>query len=179
MTTTNKETNNMDNSQSDEALVVNTESEAAASPSDEWAKDLLDKDKQSATSLDQADGIRSALEKRGAIEPVIKSGNGIFGELDGEPDDASRLIKDQSLIMDIPVDLSVEIGRAQLSIKNILALQQGSVVELNCAAGEPMVILVNGKAIAMGEVVVVNEKFGVRLTDVIDPQSRMTKLGAR
>ena len=79
-------------------------------------------------------------------------------------------------ILDIPVSLSMEIGRTQISIKNLLQLNQGSVVALDRLAGEPMDVLVNGTLIAHGEVVVVNEKFGIRLTDVISAQDRVKKL---
>jgi flagellar motor switch protein FliN/FliY len=79
-------------------------------------------------------------------------------------------------ILDIPVTLSMEIGRTKISIRNLLQLNQGSVVELDRLAGEPMDVLVNGTLIAHGEVVVVNEKFGVRLTDVISAQERIRKL---
>jgi flagellar motor switch protein FliN len=80
------------------------------------------------------------------------------------------------VILDIPVTISMEIGRTQISIRNLLQLNQGSVVELDRFAGEPMDVLVNGTLIAHGEVVVVNEKFGIRLTDVISPSERVRKL---
>lgn len=80
------------------------------------------------------------------------------------------------VILDIPVTVSLEIGRTRLPIRNLLQLNQGSVVELDRLAGEPMDVLVNGTLIAHGEVVVVNEKFGVRLTDIISPQERVKKL---
>lgn len=80
------------------------------------------------------------------------------------------------MILDIPVNLSVEIGRTRISIRNLLKLNQGSVVELTRLAGEPMDIFVNGTLIAHGEVVVVNEKFGIRLTDVISAAERVKKL---
>ena len=83
---------------------------------------------------------------------------------------------DIDLIMDIPVTLTVELGRTKVPIKNILQLAQGSVVELDGLAGEPMDVLVNGCLIAQGEVVVVNDKFGIRLTDIITPSERMRKL---
>lgn len=79
-------------------------------------------------------------------------------------------------IMDIPVTISMEIGRTSINIRNLLHLNQGSVVELDRLAGEPMDVLVNGTLIAHGEVVVVNEKFGIRLTDVISPTERIKKL---
>ncbi|VAW86984.1 Flagellar motor switch protein FliN [hydrothermal vent metagenome] len=80
------------------------------------------------------------------------------------------------MILDIPVTVSVEIGRSKINIRNLLKLNQGSVVELDRLAGEPMDVIVNGTLIAHGEVVVVNEKFGVRLTDVISAEERVKKL---
>ena len=84
--------------------------------------------------------------------------------------------KDIDFILDIPVQLTVELGRTKIAIKNLLQLAQGSVVELDGMAGEPMDVLVNGCLIAQGEVVVVNEKFGIRLTDIITPSERIRKL---
>ena len=83
---------------------------------------------------------------------------------------------DLNMILDIPVQLTVELGRTRIPIKNILQLAQGSVVELEALAGEPMDVLVNGYLIAQGEVVVVNEKFGIRLTDIVTPSERMRRL---
>lgn len=80
------------------------------------------------------------------------------------------------MILDIPVTLTVEMGRTKISIRNLLQLAHGSEVELEGLAGEPMDVLVNGTLIAQGEVVVVNEKFGIRLTDIITPSERMQKL---
>ncbi len=84
--------------------------------------------------------------------------------------------KDIDFLLDIPLDVSVELGRTRMLIKDLLQLGQGSVVELEKLAGEPMEILVNNKLIARGEVVVVNEKFGVRLTDIISPVERIRQL---
>ena len=83
---------------------------------------------------------------------------------------------DIDLILDIPVQLTVELGRTKIAIKNLLQLAQGSVVELDGLAGEPMDVFVNGCLIAQGEVVVVNDKFGIRLTDIITPSERIRKL---
>jgi flagellar motor switch protein FliN len=83
---------------------------------------------------------------------------------------------DISMILDIPVQLTVELGRTRIPIKHILQLAQGSVVELETLAGEPMDVLVNGFLIAQGEVVVVNDKFGIRLTDIVTPSERMRRL---
>lgn len=88
--------------------------------------------------------------------------NGILNELD--------------MILDIPVQMTVELGRTKITIKNLLQLAHGSVVELDAMAGEPMDVLVNGTLIAQGEVVVVNDKFGIRLTDVVTPSERIRKL---
>jgi flagellar motor switch protein FliN/FliY len=86
---------------------------------------------------------------------------------------------DIDMILDIPVQMTVELGRARIPIKQILQLAQGSVIELEGAAGEPMDVLVNGCLIAQGEVVVVNEKFGIRLTDIVTPSERLKKLHRR
>ena len=97
------------------------------------------------------------------MPPLQDSGNtGNVGNLD--------------MILDIPVTLSVELGRTKIQIRNLLQLAQGSVVELERLAGEPMDVLVNGYLIAQGEVVLVNDKFGIRLTDIISPAERAKKL---
>jgi flagellar motor switch protein FliN/FliY len=80
------------------------------------------------------------------------------------------------VILDVSVTLSMEVGRTRIPIRNLLQLNQGSVVELDRAAGEPLDVFVNGTLVAHGEVVVVNEKFGIRLTDVISPAERIRKL---
>ena len=84
--------------------------------------------------------------------------------------------RDIDMVLDIPVELTVELGRTRIPIKNILQLAQGSVVELATLAGEPMDVLVNGYLIAQGEAVVVNDKFGIRLTDIVTPSERMRRL---
>lgn len=83
---------------------------------------------------------------------------------------------DLDMIMDIPVQLTVELGRTKMAIKNLLQLAQGSVVELTAMAGEPMDVLINGFLIAQGEVVVVNDKLGIRLTDIITPSERLRRI---
>lgn len=92
----------------------------------------------------------------------------------GAPNSATA--NDLNMILDIPVQLTVELGRTRIPIKHILQLAQGSVVELETMAGEPMDVLVNGYLIAQGEVVVVNDKFGIRLTDIVTPSERMRRL---
>ncbi len=99
----------------------------------------------------------------------------VFEELTGTGDKAAAP-QGFDMILDIPVNLTVELGRTKISIRNLLQLAHGSVVELEGMAGEPMDVLVNGTLIAQGEVVVVNEKFGIRLTDIITPQERIRKL---
>ncbi len=94
-------------------------------------------------------------------------------------DSAKRPVQEDinlDVILDVPVTLSMEIGRTRISIRNLLQLNQGSVVELDRLAGEPMDVMVNGTLIARGEVVVVNDKFGIRLTDVISPAERVRRL---
>jgi flagellar motor switch protein FliN/FliY len=100
----------------------------------------------------------------------------IFEELSGAGAEKSGTPQGFDMILDIPVNLTVELGRTKISIRNLLQLAHGSVVELEGMAGEPMDVLVNGTLIAQGEVVVVNEKFGIRLTDIITPQERIRKL---
>ena len=95
-----------------------------------------------------------------------------FGQAAG----AAGVMNELDMILDIPVQITVELGRTKITIKNLLQLAHGSVVELDAMAGEPMDVLVNGTLIAQGEVVVVNDKFGIRLTDIITPTERMRKL---
>ncbi len=98
-----------------------------------------------------------------------------FEELTAEPVKATGN-PDLDVILDIPVSISMEVGRTSITIRNLLQLNQGSVIELDRLAGEPLDVLVNGTLIAHGEVVVVNEKFGIRMTDVISPAERIKKL---
>jgi flagellar motor switch protein FliN/FliY len=99
-----------------------------------------------------------------------------FPQLNPEP--AAAAGNEQlDLVMDIPVTLSVELGRTRIQIRELLQLAQGSVVDLDRLAGEPMDVLVNGFLIARGEVVLVNDKFGIRLTDIVSPNERARRLG--
>lgn len=97
-----------------------------------------------------------------------------FQELKPEP--AAGTTRDMDFLLDVPLEITVELGKTRMFIKDLLQLGQGSVIELNKIAGEPMEILVNNKLVARGEVVVVNEKFGVRLTDIISPTERIRQL---
>ena len=102
---------------------------------------------------------------------------GDLGGGGGEGADAKKRTPDLEFILDIPLDVSVELGRTTMLVNDLLQLGQGSVIELTKLAGEPMEVLVNGKLIARGEVVVVNEKFGIRLTDIVSPIERVKSLG--
>jgi len=123
-----------------------------------------------------ADALNEQAESEAADANADAAGGNAasFDELT----DSSSVGSDVNLdvVLDIPVNLSMEIGRTKISIRNLLQLNQGSVVELERLAGEPMDVLVNGTLIARGEVVVVNEKFGIRLTDIISPAERVKKL---
>jgi flagellar motor switch protein FliN len=118
----------------------------------------------------------AALAEQAATTPAAAPAANVFEPLARANAPSGDLSHDIDLIMDIPVQLTVELGRTRIPIKNILQLAQGSVVELEGLAGEPMDVLVNGCLIAQGEVVVVNEKFGIRLTDIITPSERIRRL---
>jgi flagellar motor switch protein FliN/FliY len=108
-----------------------------------------------------------------AIEPQVAE----LGNLRADaPDAGANRELNLDVVLDIPVTLSMEVGRSRISIRNLLQLSQGSVVELDRATGEALDVYVNGTLIAHGEVVVVNDKFGIRLTDVISPAERIRKL---
>ncbi len=119
-----------------------------------------------------------AMAEQSASEKVMattKAEAQVFPELNGKNIETDTE-NDIDFILDIPVQLTVELGRTKIAIKNLLQLAQGSVVELDGLAGEPMDVLVNGCLIAQGEVVVVNDKFGIRLTDIITPAERIRKI---
>ncbi len=121
-----------------------------------------------AAIAEQAKAEAEALQKEAATAAVFKD----FSKTPAR----TETHNDIDFILDIPVQLTVELGRTKIAIKNLLQLAQGSVVELDGLAGEPMDVLVNGCLIAQGEVVVVNDKFGIRLTDIITPSERIRKL---
>lgn len=127
------------------------------------------------TEQDMADEWAAALE-----ESNDAASNVTNVELDELKDTATAMSKEElsrlDSILDIPVTISMEVGRSKINIRNLLQLNQGSVVELDRIAGEPLDVLVNGTLIAHGEVVVVNDKFGIRLTDVISQTERIKKL---
>lgn len=122
-----------------------------------------------------AEQAMASTPVRAPEPPARAAGQRVFQPLpsasgsDFTPGDIDR-------VLDVPVQLTAELGRTRITIKNLLQLSQGSIVELDGLAGEPMDVLVNGYLIAQGEVVVVNEKFGIRLTDIVTPTERMQKL---
>jgi flagellar motor switch protein FliN/FliY len=125
----------------------------------------------SALSEDKGSGTEVSNEVATPAETVAPASFANFS-----PTQVSAAGNDLSMILDIPVQLTVELGRTRIPIKHILQLAQGSVVELEAMAGEPMDVLVNGYLIAQGEVVVVNDRFGIRLTDIVTPSERMRRL---
>ena len=123
-----------------------------------------------------ADDWAQALEEQASTAPP--DGAPAFDTVNAPSATAApgSATQDIQMVLDIPVQLSVELGRTKVPIKYILQLAQGSVVELDALAGEPMDVLVNGYLIAQGEVVVVNDKFGIRLTDIVTPSERMRRV---
>lgn len=126
--------------------------------------------------LDQdsmADDWAAAMQEQAVADTDVSTVP--LDELQQESNEPSHN-PDLDVILDIPVSISMEVGRTSITIRNLLQLNQGSVIELDRLAGEPLDVLVNGTLIAHGEVVVVNEKFGIRMTDVISPSERIKKL---
>lgn len=129
-------------------------------------------------AIDPQDAAQEQAAQPVAENAALQGGqtqNQVFSEFT-QKNTLNETQNDIDFILDIPVQLTVELGRTKIAIKNLLQLAQGSVVELDGLAGEPMDVLVNGCLIAQGEVVVVNDKFGIRLTDVITPAERIKKL---
>ena len=130
--------------------------EAANNVADDWASALAD-------------------QARTEPQPAAAAGSRVFAPLQSSTV-SDIALGDIARVLDVPVQLTAELGRTRITIKNLLQLSQGSVVELDGLAGEPMDIFINGYLIAQGEVVVVNDKFGIRLTDIITPSERVQKL---
>lgn len=152
-----------------------TQAEGLSDLDDDWAAALAE---QTAGSIDDsADTTASETAEEPAVaQPQATADTSLFKPFDEGKDGSTS---DIDMIMDIPVQLSVELGRTRLTLKNILQLGQGSVVELDGLAGEPMDIYVNGYLIAQGEVVVVEEKYGIRITDIVTPSDRIQRLNSR
>lgn len=132
--------------------------------------DEMTQENEEAMSDDWAAALSEQAEQKSAAKPAA------MAELHDEARPVETDDVNLDVILDIPVTISMEIGRTRINIRNLLQLNQGSVVELDRLAGEPLDVLVNGTLIAHGEVVVVNEKYGIRLTDVISPAERVKKL---
>jgi flagellar motor switch protein FliN/FliY len=133
----------------------------------------MDPSAQDAMADDWAQALEEQSQASSAAQeaPAFDAMDDAFAPIN-KPNSAN----DINMVLDIPVQLSVELGRTKVPIKYILQLGQGSVVELDALAGEPMDVLVNGYLIAQGEVVVVNDKFGIRLTDIVTPSERLKRL---
>jgi flagellar motor switch protein FliN/FliY len=129
----------------------------------------------SASLAEQAEAEAKAKNTSSSAATATKPGQ-IFQSLSDLSNAAGESSHGLDLIMDIPVQITVELGRTKMTIKDLLQLAQGSVIELNGMAGEPMDVLVNGCLIAQGEVVVVNDKFGIRLTNITSAAERIKKL---
>jgi len=123
-----------------------------------------------------ADDWAAAMQEQDVTESEAENTMDLE-EFEETPTPESLVTPELEIILDIPVTISMEVGSTSITIRNLLQLNQGSVVELDRLAGEPLNVLVNGTLIAHGEVVVVNEKFGIRMTDVISPAERIKKLG--
>lgn len=142
---------------------------------DDWGAAMAEQ-----TTAEATDDWGAAMAEQTTAEAtVLQGGNAeqtqVFTEFTAK-NKLQNTQNDIDFILDIPVQLTVELGRTKIAIKNLLQLAQGSVVELDGMAGEPMDVLVNGCLIAQGEVVVVNDKFGIRLTDIITPAERIRKI---
>ncbi|MBD9428571.1 flagellar motor switch protein FliN [Achromobacter sp. ACM03] len=142
-------------------------------PQDDWAAAMAEQTSAAAPAPAPAPAAAAPAAPAAAAQSAAQS---VFKPLAGTAGGAGA---DIDLIMDVPVQLTVELGRTRLTIKNLLQLGQGSVVELDGLAGEPMDIFVNGYLIAQGEVVVVEDKYGIRLTDIITPSERINRLNNR
>ncbi|NWG31735.1 MAG: flagellar motor switch protein FliN [Rhodocyclaceae bacterium] len=149
-----------------------TEDDWAAAMQEQAAQDNAAPGGETAATTE--DDWAAAMQEQAAQQKAAAPATKLFEPLGGNT--AAPANQGLELILDIPVNLTVELGRAKISIRNLLQLAHGSVVELDGLAGEPMDVLVNGTLIAQGEVVVVNDKFGIRLTDIITPQERIRKL---
>jgi len=139
-------------------MSVDDESGANGEVEDQWAE-AMQEEQQAQPSV--------AVAERAEIESLSD---------DGHQNNEAGVDINIDVILDIPVTIAMEIGRTRISIRNLLQLNQGSVVELDRLAGEPLDVIVNGTLIAHGEVVVVNEKFGIRLTDIISPSERIKNI---
>ncbi|WNW11128.1 flagellar motor switch protein FliN [Pseudomonas sp. DTU_2021_1001937_2_SI_NGA_ILE_001] len=152
----------------DENEMTSADDQALA---DEWAAALNEAGEGGQADIDALLAADEASKPQSTRMPMEE-----FGSTPKAAGPVSLEGPNLDVILDIPVSISMEVGSTDISIRNLLQLNQGSVIELDRLAGEPLDVLVNGTLIAHGEVVVVNEKFGIRLTDVISPSERIKKL---
>ncbi|VVO25673.1 flagellar motor switch protein FliN [Pseudomonas fluorescens] len=151
-----------------EQEITSAEDQALA---DEWAAALEETGDVGQDDIDALLAADAATAPAGKRLPMEE-----FGSVPKNNDPVTLDGPNLDVILDIPVSISMEVGSTDINLRNLLQLNQGSVIELDRLAGEPLDVLVNGTLIAHGEVVVVNEKFGIRLTDVISPSERIKKL---
>lgn len=134
---------------------------------DQWGAAFAEEKQAQEKIQEKAPAAPQAQKRDVVVRPAS------FGSVKSE---SNGQIGNMDMVLDIPLSVSVELGRARMMVKDLLQLSQGAVVELEKLAGEPMEILVNGRLIARGEAVVVNEKFGVKLTDIVSPAERINRL---
>lgn len=147
-------------------MTEGNEQDSTTVADDDWGSALAEQAQAASTQASPA--AAPATPSRAAGQRVFQPLPSSIGA-DVAPGDIDR-------VLDVPVQLTAELGRTRITIKSLLQLSQGSIVELDGLAGEPMDVLINGYLIAQGEVVVVNDKFGIRLTDIITPSERIQKL---
>ena len=153
-----------------------TDNTPSTSDADDWASALAEQTAASAPAPAPAPAFAPAAPPAIAPAPAAApAGSRVFQPLQAQATGAGSPV-DVERILDVPVQLTAELGRTRITIKSLLQLSQGSVVELDGLAGQPLDVLINGYLIAQGEVVVVNEKYGIRLTDIVTPSERMQKL---
>ncbi|MBZ5488547.1 flagellar motor switch protein FliN [Halomonas aquamarina] len=186
MTDPNKPDQNVSDDDWADAMSEQEDSSVASTAGEEdpWAAAMAEQEAAEEDAAEEDDPWAAAMAEQGASEeeeapsepaPVAKAASDeIFRPLG--PGSANEQARDLEMIMDIPVKLTVELGRTKLTIKQLLELAQGSVIELEGLAGEPMDILINGYLIAQGEVVVIEDKYGIRITEIITPSERIHKL---
>jgi flagellar motor switch protein FliN/FliY len=154
----------------------NADTEARADAGGESGDEALAAEWAAALAADEQAGLKKEKEQTAlAAQAKVMDFKDLTDEAKTPRQDTGK--RDLDFILDIPLDVSAELGRARLLINELLQLGQGSVVELNKLAGEPLEVYVNGKIVARGEAVVINEKFGIRLTDIISPMERVKQLG--
>lgn len=151
-----------------------TGTEADGDTGDEWAAAMNEQGEAEAGASGEDADWGAALEEQATQEAAVEQAP--MEHLVAESGGPNMGDANLDVILDIPVNISMEVGASKISIRNLLKLNQGSVIELERLAGEPLDVLVNGTLIAHGEVVVVNEKYGIRLTDVISAAERIQKL---